>query len=214
MRCALSRPDIVLAIDTSAAHCAAALLFGTHEPGRKETLRIVSRSEDMAKGQAERLPGLVDAVLRDGQVNLADITLLAVGVGPGNFTGIRIAVAYTRGLALGLGVPAKGVTTFEAVAMHSGAKPFPYWVVMDAPRAEIYAQRFPQGKACILTSSVQESLDAPVLHRNELGPDALVRAIAEHAYHTPTDARSRPAPFYLRAADAAPSSDPPPVILS
>lgn len=167
----------------------------------------------MAVGQAERLPGLVRDLLDQAQTGYADITRLAVGVGPGNFTGIRIAVAFVRGLALGLRVPSTGVTTFEAVATNAGATPLPYWVVMHAPRGESYAQRFPKGAAGVIGQGALPALDAPVLRREDMGPDALIRAIAEHAYHAPSDPRARPAPFYLRGADAAPSSDPPPVIL-
>lgn len=167
----------------------------------------------MAVGQAERLPGLVQGLLDEAQTDWADITLLAVGVGPGNFTGIRIAVAFVRGLALGLGVPATGVTTFEAVARNAGARPLPYWVLMQAPRGETYAQRFPQGTAQVFGQGALPVPDAPVLRREDMGPDALVRAIAAHALHAPRDPRARPAPFYLRSADAAPPSDPPPVIL-
>ncbi len=167
----------------------------------------------MTKGQAERLPALVAELMAQEGVGWPDISLVAVGVGPGNFTGIRIAVAFARGLALGLGVPSKGVTSFQAVAMAHGATSFPFWVALDAPRGEHYAQRFPQGAACILGPDGLAALDAPVLHRNSLDARALVSAIADHAWHTPTDARLRPAPFYLRAADAAPASDPPPLIL-
>ncbi|MGQ0611285.1 MAG: tRNA (adenosine(37)-N6)-threonylcarbamoyltransferase complex dimerization subunit type 1 TsaB [Paracoccaceae bacterium] len=200
-------------MDTSAAHCAAALLFGPVVPGSKEPLKILSRCEEMAVGQAERLPGLVQDLLREAQTDYADITLLAVGVGPGNFTGIRIAVAFVRGLALGLKVPATGVTSFEAVAMNAGSRPLPYWVTMQAPRGESYAQRFPQGAAQVLGPQALPALDAPVLRREDMGPDALVRAIAEHAFQAPRNPRARPAPFYLRGADAAPPSDPAPVIL-
>lgn len=189
------------------------MLFGHTEPGLKQTARIAARAEDMLKGQAERLPVMVAELLAEARIGWPDITLVAVGVGPGNFTGIRIAVAYARGLALGLGVPAKGVTSFQAVAMAHGSTPLPYWVVMDAPRGEHHAQHFPHGAACILGPDELAALDAPILHRRDLDAAALVSAIAEHAYHSATDAHLRPAPFYLRAADAAPPSDPPPAIL-
>ena len=79
------RPETVLAFDTSAAHCAAALLLpdGT----------LLSRFEPMDKGQAERLLPLLEALLADAGLVWADLTRLAVGTGPGNFTGVRIAVA-------------------------------------------------------------------------------------------------------------------------
>jgi tRNA threonylcarbamoyladenosine biosynthesis protein TsaB len=173
----------------------------------------VARADDMAKGQAEHLPAMVAGLLADEGVAWPDITFLAVGTGPGNFTGIRIAVAYVRGLALGLGVQAKGVTAFQAVAMAHGSTSLPHWVVIDAPRGAHYAQRFPDGEAAILAADALAGLDAPVLHHRLIGPKALVSAIAQQAFHTPTDALLRPAPFYLRGADAAPPSDLPPVIL-
>ncbi len=178
-----------------------------------ETAKITVRCEVMAKGQAERLPVMVQELLDSEAAGWADLTQLAVGVGPGNFTGIRIAVAYARGLAMGLGVPATGVTTFQAIAMNSGAMPFPFWTVLDAPRGAVYAQRFPGGAACILDPLDRALQDAPLQRFGDLSPERVIQAIAEHAFRSPADPGSRPAPFYLRAADAAPASDPPPVIL-
>lgn len=206
------RPDIILAIDTSAAHCAAALLFGHREPGLSEVRKLVTRCEVMAKGQAERLPVMVAELLTQEGLVWADLTQLAVGVGPGNFTGIRIAVAFVRGLALGLGIAAKGVTTFDAVAFAS-RQMFPYWVLIDAPRGEIYAQRFPNDAAQIISAEAACGLDAPTVHRNAFEGESVIAAIAEVAYMLPDQPTRRPAPFYLRGADAAPPRDPPPVIL-
>ena len=99
---------LVLGFDTSAAHCAAALLCGD---------RIVaSVHEDMARGQAERLMPLLEEVLAHGGVAWSALDAIGVGTGPGNFTGIRISVATARGLALGLGCPAIGVNGFDALA--------------------------------------------------------------------------------------------------
>lgn len=167
----------------------------------------------MLKGQAERLTGMVAELLADEGIGWRDITLLAVGVGPGNFTGIRISVAFARGLALGLGIKAKGVTTFQAVATAAHAVPLPYWILIDAPRGDVYAQRFPNGAASTLGPDEASALDGPILHRNDLAAKDLVSAIAEHAYRSATNELLRPAPFYLRGADAAPPSDPPPRIL-
>ncbi|MEY4983807.1 MAG: hypothetical protein RIR62_2073, partial [Pseudomonadota bacterium] len=80
------RPEpLILAFDTSAAHCAAAFLSGDR--------LIALRHEAMDKGQAERLIPLLDEVLAKGGATWADLSALAVGTGPGNFTGVRIAVA-------------------------------------------------------------------------------------------------------------------------
>ncbi|OYW58073.1 MAG: tRNA (adenosine(37)-N6)-threonylcarbamoyltransferase complex dimerization subunit type 1 TsaB, partial [Rhodobacterales bacterium 12-65-15] len=95
----------LLAFDTSVAHCAAALLLPD---------RLILREEAMEKGQAERLMPLLEEILADGGIGWHDLSALAVGTGPGNFTGVRIAVAAARGLALGLKIPAIGVTLLEA----------------------------------------------------------------------------------------------------
>lgn len=101
-------PDpTILAFDTSAAHCAAVLLIGD---------RIVAQSyREMGKGQAERLMPMLQNVMDDYGAVWEDLDAIGVGTGPGNFTGIRISVSAARGLALALGIPAVGVTTFEVV---------------------------------------------------------------------------------------------------
>ncbi|NJS40764.1 MAG: tRNA (adenosine(37)-N6)-threonylcarbamoyltransferase complex dimerization subunit type 1 TsaB, partial [Rhodobacteraceae bacterium] len=125
----------ILAFDTSAAHCAAALLW---DGG------LIQRHEPMEKGQAERLIPLLEEVLAEGGISWRDLKAMAVGTGPGNFTGVRIAVAAARGLALGLGIPAVGVTRLEALA-HDLARPLT--VVEDARRGEVYVQAFTETDA-------------------------------------------------------------------
>ncbi|MGB4829442.1 MAG: tRNA (adenosine(37)-N6)-threonylcarbamoyltransferase complex dimerization subunit type 1 TsaB, partial [Paracoccaceae bacterium] len=122
-------PETVLAFDTSAAQCAAALLL----PGG----RCVSRREEMAKGQAERLIGMLQELLAEGGIGWRDLDALGVGTGPGNFTGVRISVAAARGFALALGIPALGVTRLEALAH---GLPRPLTVLEDARRDEVYLQ--------------------------------------------------------------------------
>ena len=67
----------------------------------------------MAKGQGERLIPMIQEMLDDHATQWATLDAIGVGIGPGNFTGIRISVAAARGLALALGVPAIGVSNFE-----------------------------------------------------------------------------------------------------
>ena len=168
----------------------------------------------MDKGQAERLIPLAEQLLAEAGLTFADLDAIAVGTGPGNFTGVRIAVAAARGLALSLGIPAIGVTRLEALAH---GLPRPLWVVEDAKRGEVYAQRFDStGGAAFLTRLDALTLDAP--HAGSALPDALpslpvAEATALVAATRIGGANPRPAPFYLRGADAAPPADPPPVIL-
>jgi tRNA threonylcarbamoyladenosine biosynthesis protein TsaB len=187
----------LLAFDTSAAHCAAALLFAD---------RIILRNEAMEKGQAERLMPLLEEVLAEAGIGWRDLRAIAVGTGPGNFTGIRIAVAAARGLALGLGIPAVGVTRLKALAY---GLPRPVTITDDARRGEVYVQEFTvagPGPARIMPADGAGAV-MPV------SATALVEAIARIGALRAATPQPRPAPFYLRGADAAPPSDPPPVIL-
>lgn len=213
------RPDpLILAFDTSAAHCAAALLSGD---------RIVAEAwEPMEKGQAERLLPLCEEVLAQAGQGWRDLSALAVGTGPGNFTGVRIAVAAARGLALSLGIPAIGVTRLEALGH---GLPRPVTVVEDARRGEIYLQELDGGPQdarlttlsalpheCAgdrFTGSAAEAAAAASGGIALLPAMPLHHAIARIAATRLGQPHPRPAPFYLRGADAAPPSDPPPVIL-
>ena len=168
----------------------------------------------MAKGQAERLVPMLDAVLAAEGVVWGDLDALVVGTGPGNFTGIRIAVALARGLALGLGIPAVGVTGFEALA-HGMVRPLT--VALEAPRGQAYVQVF--GAQQVGAAGIVDT--APVGARRvqdvDLAEFVTALALAGRAKAVTVQeagAQPRPAPFYLRSADAAPASDLPPVILT
>lgn len=209
---------VVLGFDTSAAHCAAALVQG-------DTL-LAELHEDMARGQAERLLPLLEQVLSIGGKGWHDLDALAVGVGPGNFTGIRIAVSAARGLSLGLNVPAIGVSVFDARAE---GLPRPLCVVEDARRDEVYMQNFApdpdtpqmlalanapaQTNSAALTGSAAQAL-ADLTGAQIIAPRfRLAHAIARAALHRLDQSNPRPAPLYIRPADAAPSSQPPVAIL-
>ena len=202
------RPDLILAFDTSAAHCAAALLLGSQNDGR-----VWLKTEAMEKGQAERLMPLISDLLAEAGVVLADVTAIGVGTGPGNFTGVRIAVAAARGLALGLGVPAIGVTRLEALAYGLQR---PITVIEDARRGEVYVQRFEAsgpGVARIVAPEALGAVEGAVAGQDGLHSLPIAEAIARIALGRLGTVQPRHAPFYLRGADAAPPSDPPPVIL-
>lgn len=196
----------ILAFDTSAAHCAAALLL----PGR-----VLQRLEPMEKGQAERLIPLLEELLAEAGIGWHDLKALAVGTGPGNFTGVRISVAAARGLALGLGIPAVGVTRLEALAF---GLPRPVMVIEDAKRGQSYVQLFTESGAGV-AHLADRTLPACPATGSAAGEGALpaamalAEAIARIGAERAVTPQPRPTPFYLRGADAAPPSDPPPVIL-
>ncbi len=188
---------IILAFDTSAAHCAAALLGG-------DTI-IASHIEPMSRGQAERLMPLLEKVLADSGYSWKDLTAIGVGIGPGNFTGIRISVSAARGLALGLGIPAVGVSGFDALAEMGGEG----LAAIRAPRDQVYISLPDQGP--VLVGREQAESLGPLILNDD--PDAQVSAIARLAGRRWRTISAPPAPLYVRPADAAPSKDSPPVLL-
>ena len=156
----------------------------------------------MQTGQAEALLPLVSQVLSAAGVALSDLAAIAVGTGPGNFTGVRISVSTARGLALALNRPAIGVTTFEALA-HPLSRPAT--VAIPAPRGQVHRQTFTADGPLPAETTPGEA-PAP-------DPALLVTAIAEIAAQRLGTPQPRPAPFYMRGPDAAPPRDPAPAIL-
>ncbi|MDD8024784.1 MAG: tRNA (adenosine(37)-N6)-threonylcarbamoyltransferase complex dimerization subunit type 1 TsaB [Paracoccaceae bacterium] len=196
-----------LGFDTSAAHCAAALLHGNR--------LIEARAEEMNKGQAERLMPLLDEMLTRAGIGWRDLAVIGVGIGPGNFTGVRISVSAARGLALALAVPAVGVSTLDALAE---GQPRPLRAQIDARRDEVYVQDFTATGAGTpqmmpRTQADTEAAQCGIPLREGIAPADLACAIARLATARADTPQPRPAPLYLRSADAAPPSDPPPVIL-
>lgn len=89
----------------------------------------------MARGQVERLVPLMEEILQDHGAVFEEVEAIGVGIGPGNFTGIRISVATARGLALGLGIPAIGVSGFDLILGPEAAQDTrPHLVAIPVPR--------------------------------------------------------------------------------
>lgn len=182
--------------------------------------------EDMQKGQAERLMPMLEEVLAQGGAEWRDLSAIGVGIGPGNFTGIRISVSAARGLALGLAIPAIGVSMLEALAFRIKG---PVLACIDARHGNGYFQRFGYGDpgpfmsdAASFSSEIKDlqcigTLGAKMAERLQAhhAPAAYAPAcaIAYIALERMGQKTTPPAPLYLRAADAAPPRDTPRVIL-
>ncbi len=121
----------LLAIDTSTDFCSVAVSRGG---------RIFSRHEQAAQRQAEIILGVVEAVLAEARLALADIGGIAYGAGPGSFTGLRIACGVTQGLALARGIGVIGVGTLLALAEEAAEELSCERVIacLDAHMGEVY----------------------------------------------------------------------------
>ena len=192
----------VLAFDTSAAHCAAALLCNGAIIG--------STFETMQKGQAEALVPLIQTLLAETQTSLHKIGRIGVGLGPGNFTGIRISISLARGLGLSLGCPVIGVDSFEASIEEETKETL---IAIPATRDQFYTRSSANLQATPQMSDAPTLATSPipVLYRPK--PDLLVANIARIAARRDVKTVMPPAPLYVKPADAAPRRDPGPKIL-
>lgn len=127
----------MLAIETACGAPAVALLKGD-EPCARAEAPAGSRG-------AERLLPCIDQVLREGGASLAALDAVAISIGPGSFTGLRVGVATVKGLAFGDALPVVPVPTLAAVAASAGPQAGPVVAVLDAQRGEFYAAAFEAG---------------------------------------------------------------------
>ena len=164
----------------------------------------------MQKGQAEALVPLIQTLLAETQTSLHKIGRIGVGLGPGNFTGIRISISLARGLGLSLGCPVIGVDSFEASIEEETKETL---IAIPATRDQFYTRSSANLQATPQMSDAPTLATSPipVLYRPK--PDLLVANIARIAAQRDVKTVTPPAPLYVKPADAAPSRDPGPKIL-
>jgi tRNA threonylcarbamoyl adenosine modification protein YeaZ len=199
---------MILAFDTSSAACTAALFDGTGE--------CIARADELiGRGHSERLVTMHAAQL-DGRT--ADRIL--VGVGPGSFTGIRVAIAAAHGLAIGWGAELHGLSSLALLAASAGARG-EVAAAVTGGHGELFVQQFdsatlePAGELLNLTpAAAAAATHAPLVVGS--GARQLVDArgwgeareawpSAANALQLPENLRTlRAAPVYARAPDARP----------
>lgn len=210
----------MLAIDTASILCAA-FVYDT-ATGQEDGRAVL----DLGKGHAEHLMSVVADAMHQSGIAFPDLGAIAVSIGPGSFTGVRVGVSAARGLSMALKIPAIGVTTLEALAAEARER-FGDSTVMsalDAGRNEINAAVYDESGGVLVQPSVMALADAVAMARRYLpvitGSAAL--QIAEQLPQARTgsalasaDIRfyariaagrdagdEKPRPLYLRGADA------------
>ncbi len=145
--------SMILAIETGLGAASVALLRGAECVARATAPHAHANASDT-------LP-MIEHVLAEGGASFDTLDALAVGIGPGSFTGIRIGLAAARGLALATGLPLVGIGTLEAAAMAAEAdRESPLLVMIDAMRGQVYGQSFAFERGTPLPLSAPELLDA------------------------------------------------------
>lgn len=136
----------VLALDTAMNGCTAGVLD-------TESGECVTVSEPMNRGHAEKLVPMIQSVLTRSRLDFPDLGLVAVTVGPGAFTGLRIGLSTARALGLALDIPVVGVTTLHVLAAAYFARyqsDANLLVLIETKRTDFYGQMFDAegGAAC------------------------------------------------------------------
>jgi tRNA threonylcarbamoyladenosine biosynthesis protein TsaB len=192
---------LILAFDTATEVATSALVDGDEVLAER-------------RSRAQTLLEDVDALLRQGGAHPTDLDVLALGIGPGSFTGVRIGLAAARGLALSLDLRGAGVSTLDAIAAGApGAVP-----VVDARRREVFATvagehvvvapaelRVDAGSMCVGSGAVRYR-DVLEEHGAIIPPDDDERHVPRARFHAqlahdfgPVEAIE---PLYLRVPDA------------
>ncbi|MDP2752233.1 MAG: tRNA (adenosine(37)-N6)-threonylcarbamoyltransferase complex dimerization subunit type 1 TsaB [Rhodocyclaceae bacterium] len=131
----------LLAFETSTRRLSVALFY---EGG------IIERAEVLPNGGSERLLPWVKELLLEAGIELSDLNGIAFGIGPGSFTGLRLAAGCAQGLAYGLNIPVVGVGTLEAVALESGKTRV--IACLDARMNEVYSAAYEEGREVLAPS--------------------------------------------------------------
>jgi len=125
-------------------------VLGLETGGPQASLAVASHGAVLAvaaperKAHGETVVGAIDALLREAGVTIKDLAAIAVGIGPGSFTGLRIALSYAKGVALATGCGVVGIPSLDALALcalclpelASGTTICP---ILDARKGELYA---------------------------------------------------------------------------
>ncbi len=156
---------LILAVDTATSCSSVALTAGDVHSG--ELLASLTLNSKVT--HSRRLLTAIDWLLSESKVSFTELDGLAVGLGPGSFTGLRIGMATIKGMAMATGKPLLGVSTLDALALRcSGEKPV--YALLDARKKEVYTACYRQDRQGVLRR--QGEIQA-------LSPERLAEEISE-----------------------------------
>lgn len=141
----------LLAIETASPVCGVALL----EKGEV----VASREEVLHREHAEKLPDFCKEVLQTGGVTVSQLSGVAVSIGPGSFTGLRIGLSFAKGIAFSGGLPIVPVPTLLAMADQSDILDGEVEAVLFSHKEVVYSQRFSRGDGRWVARNSAQSLD-------------------------------------------------------
>lgn len=201
---------IILALDTCLGACSAAVVEGERV--------LAARVEPMTRGHQERLAPLVAELMAEAGTSFDRLDRVGVTVGPGSFTGLRVGLAFAKGIGQALAIPVVAVGTLEALA---AGTPGRVLAVLDAKRGQVYLQAFADGVAVSAPDVLP--LETAAARVAEFAPEVLIgsgaglfadmtplaRVVAAEQADPSAVARLAaarspvpPRPLYLRAPDA------------
>jgi tRNA threonylcarbamoyladenosine biosynthesis protein TsaB len=156
----------ILAIETSLAACSVAFVHGD--------VPLAHRFQIIGRGHGEMLIPMIEQARTQAGVEFSDLDLIAVCVGPGTLTGVRVGVATARALSLAAQIPTRGFVSLEilaAAAVQSGAVADDQGVtaVFDARRGEVYHQSFGPGLVATTPPALNTAMEAARLTPNDPG---------------------------------------------
>ncbi len=124
---------IILGIDSSTDQ----LAVGLADAGKV----IADKALASSREHAARIIGLIDEVLIESGLTKQDLTGVAVAIGPGSFTGLRVGLAVAKGMAVALKIPIVGISTFEVMARRLTMEHHPFYLAAQARKGEYYLDR-------------------------------------------------------------------------
>ncbi len=151
---------LLLSLDTASTTLSLALLEGE---------KVLAKfDENMLRGQAERLVPEIQNLFQKAGYKIRELSAVAVGVGPGSFTGVRVALSAARGLGLALNVPVWGVSSLEAYAYGADADVF---VALDTKRSDYYVAGFNKELEAVFSPRVMTMDEIKILNPKLIASD-------------------------------------------